>query len=154
MLVFHLVFWVSVPVWQESDPLRKYTTNAVSFLLTALGIANRASGNTIFLRNDTWIVTHECTAINVLILFVSFVGAYTASFRAKLRALIIGVPFIIAANLGRLVTLGLLTEYSPGYADFFHDYVWETLFLFLVVGLWLIWIELVVKREGNISISR
>lgn len=154
MLSLHAVLWLAVPVWKETDPLRAYTTKTVSFFLDKLSIANVVSGNVITLRNDTWIVTQECTAINVLILFVSFVLAYTSSIRAKLLALVAGVPLIVISNLARLVTLGLFTEYFPRKAHFFHDFIWQAVFVFLVVVMWLIWIELVVKREDNHALSR
>ncbi|MBJ6749132.1 archaeosortase/exosortase family protein [Geomonas anaerohicana] len=154
MLSLHAVLWLAVPVWKETDPLRAYTTKTVSFLLDKLNIANAVSGNTITLHNDIWSVTQECTAINVLILFVSFVLAYTSSIRAKLLAMLAGIPFIVISNLARLVTLGLLTEYFPRKAHFFHDFVWQTVFVFLVIAMWLIWIELVVKREDNHAVSR
>jgi len=90
----------------------------------------------------------------VLILFVSFVLAYASSFRSKLLALVAGIPFIVVCNITRLVTLGLLTEYFPLKAHFFHDFVWQTVFVFLVVAMWLVWIELVVKREVNPAVSQ
>jgi archaeosortase B (VPXXXP-CTERM-specific) len=149
MLILHTVLWLAVPVWKETDPLREYTTKTVAFLLGKLNIANAVSGNSIILPNDKWIVTQECTAVNVLILFVSFVLAYSSSLRAKLIALTAGIPFIFVSNLTRLVTLGVLTKYFPSKAHFFHDFVWQTVFVFLVIAMWLIWIELVVKREDN-----
>jgi exosortase/archaeosortase family protein len=154
MLVLHAILWLAVPVWKENDPLREYTTRTVAFFLNQLKIANVVNGYAITLRNDNWIVTQECTAINVLILFVSFVLSYTASIRAKLLALIAGVPFIVACNLTRLVTLGLLTEYFPSKAHFFHDFIWQAVFVFLVIAMWLAWIELVVNREVDHVICR
>jgi len=154
MLTCHAVLWLAVPVWKEADPLREYTTRIVSFLLSKLNITNAVSGYAITLRNDSWIVTQECTAINVLILFVSFVLAYASSIRAKLLALVFGIPFIVVCNVTRLVTLGLLTEYLPSKAHFFHDFVWQSVFVFLVIAMWLIWIQLVVKREDNSAFSQ
>jgi archaeosortase B (VPXXXP-CTERM-specific) len=149
MLSLHAALWLALPVWKETDPLREYTTRVVSFLLGQLNIANAVQGNSIILRNESWIVTQECTAINVAILFVSFVLAYASSVRAKLLALVVGIPILFAANLSRLVTLGLLTEHFPSKAHFFHDFVWQAVFLFFVVAMWLIWIKLVVTREDN-----
>ncbi|WP_372341133.1 archaeosortase/exosortase family protein [Geomonas paludis] len=153
MLVFHVIFWLAFPVWKPSDPLRDFTTQATSYLLTRFNVGNTVNQYTISLRNDTWVVTQECTAINVFILYVSFVLAYSATLRSKGLALLVGVPFIFVSNTVRLLTLGLLTEYYPTNAHFFHDYVWETVFVLLVIAMWLFWIKAVVRHEEDTAIS-
>lgn len=153
MVLFHIVLWLAFPVWQATDPLRELTTQTTSFLLNQLHVQNTVNGYSIALKNDTWIVTQECTAVNVLILFVSFVLAYTASPGSKVFALVAGIPFIVAANFTRLVTLGVLTDVFPTSAPFFHDFVWETIFVLLVVAMWLTWIKTVVMREEHHFIS-
>ncbi|MBJ6802492.1 archaeosortase/exosortase family protein [Geomonas propionica] len=153
MVLLHIVLWLAVPVWKGTDPLREFTTQTTSLFLNQLHIQNTVTGYSISLKNDTWLVTQECTAVNVLILFASFVLAYTASPRSKILALAAGIPFIVAANLTRLVTLGLLTDVFPNSAHFFHDFVWETVFVLLVIAMWLTWIKTVVMREENPSIS-
>lgn len=149
MLALHAIFWFVMPIWKQTDPLRDFTTQVTSYLLTKFNIANSVNNYTISLRNDTWVVTQQCTAINVFILYVSFILAYSASIKSKCLAFLIGIPFILASNIGRLLTLGLLTEYFPTKAHFFHDFVWEAVFVILVISMWLIWIEVVVKHEEN-----
>jgi archaeosortase B (VPXXXP-CTERM-specific) len=129
------------------------TAKIVSSILNATGIRNTVDSNIIHLRNDTWNVTSECTAVNAVFLFISFILAYTSSFKAKAFGLISGIPLIIAVNIVRLVALGWVTEYWPNSAQLFHDYIWETIFLFFIVALWLIWINLVVNREKAADVS-
>jgi len=57
-------------------------------------------------------------------------------------------------NIVRLVALGWITEYFPRTARQFHDFIWETAFLFIVVGMWFIWIEKMVKHEKKTAFSR
>lgn len=123
------------------------TAHVVSSILNATGIQNTVDYNMIYLRNDTWNVTSECTAVNAVFLFISFILAYTSSFKSKALGLVSGIPLIIAVNIVRLVALGWVTEYWPKQAHLFHDYVWETIFLFFIVGLWFVWINLVVNCE-------
>lgn len=150
MGIFHLTLWFAMPA--GIDPLRESTIRIVSGLLKSIHIENSVDAAYIMLKNKTWIITPECTAINVFILFVSFVLSYASSVRAKLVALAVGMPFIFAANITRLVLLGWVTEHAPHYARFTHDYAWQALFLILVVVMWLVWIEQVVKREENPSL--
>jgi len=130
-----------------------YSTAAlVSWLLNAMGISNTVDLNIIHLRNDTWNVTSECTAINAVLLFIAFVGAYSSQLRSKVIGLSAGIPVIIAVNILRLVALGWVTEYWPRFAGFFHDYIWESIFVFFIIFLWYLWITMVVQREKISSV--
>lgn len=129
------------------------TAHIVSSILNASGIHNTVDYNIIYLRNNTWNVTSECTAVNAVFLFMSFILAYTSSLRSKALGLISGIPLIIAVNIVRLVALGWVTEYWPKQAHLFHDYVWETIFLFFIVALWFVWINLVSNREKTPAVS-
>jgi archaeosortase B (VPXXXP-CTERM-specific) len=128
------------------------TAHIVSNILIATGIQNLVDGNIITLRNDTWNVTSECTAVNAVFLFISFILAYSSTFKSKAVGLIAGVPLILTVNILRLVVLGHVTEYWPKQAKLFHDYVWETIFLFFIIALWFAWINLVVNREKTAAI--
>lgn len=146
----HLLLWLVTP---DPDPLAVITTATIGWLLEATGINIAIHGTYITLGNNYWEVSSECTAVNVVILFASFVLAYGASLKAKILALITGIPFIVLANLARLFVLAWITELFPGQSRFFHDYAWQAAFVILVVAMWLAWIELVVKREKNSPVS-
>jgi len=154
MAVFHVILYVVEPT--IAPPMQRAITRLVAYLLNGIGIVNSANPDTfrIILTHDTWIIDVGCTAIGAMILFVAFILAYTSSARAKLLGIICGIPLIAAINIVRLVVLGWITEYFPGIARQFHDYVWQTMFLFTVVAMWFIWIEQVVKREKNPAVSR
>ena len=129
------------------------TAHAVSAILNATGIQNTVDYNTIHLRNNTWKVTPECTAVNAEFLFISFLLAYSSTFKSKALGLVSGIPLILAVNVVRLVALGWVTEYWPDQASLFHDYIWEVIFMFFIVALWFIWIDLVVNREKASVVS-
>ena len=86
MMTFHVLLWLFSP---EKDYLGILIAKLVAALVTFGGIEAVANSNTIAMPNARWVVVPECTAINVFILFVSFVLAYTAS--PKLKALAIGL---------------------------------------------------------------
>ena len=129
------------------------TARVVSRILTMTGIQNSVDYNVIYLRNDTWHVTSECTAVNAVFLYVAFVSAYSATFRSKAVGLVAGIPLILMVNVTRLVVLGWVTEYWPNQARIFHDFVWETIFLFFIIVLWFVWINLVVNSEKSAAVS-
>ena len=152
MLVFHGMHWFAA--LQGRDWLSEPTTLIISRLLAVAGITNNVIDRThIVMKNAHWVVTPECTAVNVYILYVSFVFAYKASYKSKVLAFVTGVPFICIMNFSRLLLLGVVTHWYPNYARILHDYIWEVLFVVLVVAMWLIWVELVVNREAHSSVS-
>jgi len=151
MAVMHALVWryslEGKILWGSS------TVRVVSNLLSVVGVDNASTSNTITMRYGKWLVLPECTGLNAVILFASFVFAYSSSIKAKLLAIFTGIPLILAANITRLVALGLVTEHYSKYANIFHDYVWETIFLFYIIALWGIWIQKVVNCEKELAIS-
>jgi archaeosortase B (VPXXXP-CTERM-specific) len=152
MAIMHAIVWryslEGKILWGSS------TVKIVSHLLSMIGVENATTENTITMRYDKWLVLPECTGLNAVILFGSFVLAYASSIKAKVLAIAVGIPLILIANITRLVALGLVTENYPKYAHVFHDYVWETIFLFFIIALWTLWIRQVVSREEKLAISR
>lgn len=130
------------------------TAQVVSSILNAIGVENLVDRNVVQLRNDTWNVTSECTAVNAVFLFISFVLAYAAPVKSKLVGIAAGIPLIVAVNIARLVVLGCVTEYWPSQAHLFHDLVWQTIFVFFIISLWFVWINKVVHREKTPAVSR
>lgn len=155
MGVFHAILWLALPEWKGNLLVQNFITSLVSPMLTIFGVVNSVHGNQINLKSNLLIVTQECTAINVLILFTSFVLAYSSTMRAKLIGLIVGIPFIFVVNIARILALGLISEYfSHRSMELFHDYIWQMAFLFLVVTMWFVWIEMVVMREKTPAVPR
>ena len=58
--------------------------------------------------------------------------------------LALGVPVLLAVNVLRLVTLGIVLRHRPGLLPFFHEYLWQVLFVLVVAALYLVWIERMV----------
>ncbi|MDT8421322.1 MAG: archaeosortase/exosortase family protein [Desulfuromonadales bacterium] len=148
-----IVFEIIVELFIDWLPLQLATASITTYLLQVTGLEVNTSGIHMILPNARWEVIADCTAIGAQVIFLSFVLAFPSSKKAKLFATGVGVPFIFAVNIVRLVALGWLTYLSPKLADYCHDFVWQMGFLFMVVGMWLAWIEWVVKREKNPAVS-
>lgn len=151
-----LVLVGNVPLWffpQSVIPFQKLMVNIVGTLISASGIEGVQNGVYIILKNDQWIMTPECTALSAIIVFMAFVIAYPSSIKSKGIAVLTGIPFLIIANTLRLFTLAWATELFAKYAHLAHDYVWQVAFLILIAIMWLVWIEIVVKRESKTTVS-
>jgi exosortase/archaeosortase family protein len=122
-------------------------TNQVAWLIRLSGLqAEIFGGNRIHLASVDWEMVLECTAIGSMLVFSSFLLVFPSSFKAKGIGLLIGLPLIHVANLVRLLAMAWVEELLPGYALYFHDYLWQVVFLIGVAFLWLIWIDKVVSR--------
>jgi len=128
-------------------------TEQTAWLIRLSGLsAEIFNGNGIHLARVDWEMVLECTAIGSMLVFAAFLLVFPSSFKAKGIGLAIGLPAIHLANLARLLAMAWVEELLPAYAIYFHDYLWQVVFLIGVVFLWLIWIDQVVQRaptSGN-----
>lgn len=122
-------------------------------LIKLSGLRVVQESNTIYLTNSTWLVTTECTAIFIMLIFSSFIFVYPASGKQKGIALLAGIPFIFGVNVLRLYCMAWIDYLKPQYSELFHNYMWQVVFIMMVVFMWLVWIDKVVNRETKISVS-
>ncbi|WP_298036570.1 archaeosortase/exosortase family protein [uncultured Desulfuromonas sp.] len=148
VLGFHMVQWMLVKPW-HLEFLQLATARAAAAVIAASGIGVRLEGIDLYMGFAHWKVVLECTAFSAALVYLSFVLAYPASLRSKVLGALAGLPLLFIINVARLFVLAWLVKLWPGIAPFAHDYLWQVLFLFLLVLMWLSWIELVVKRENK-----
>lgn len=103
--------------------------------------AEVVQGNLIVTRDTSLQVNHECTGLFVFVVLLSFMVAYPASWRQKIAGMIIGVAVLSAVNVARIATLVRLVEFYPNLFDYFHEYVWQGLFLMLTTLYAMAWVE-------------
>lgn len=118
-------------------------------LMASIGAGlGRAAGGTMHAQQDlilvgalTLHINHECTGIFVLMLFTSFVLAYPASVRYRLAGLLVGIPLFFAVNVVRIATLARIVEVYPDAFFYFHEYVWQGVFMVVVLVASIAWAE-------------
>lgn len=130
-----------------------FTTKVSAGLIRFTGLDASVSDNVIRLAHGVWIVDTECTAVNLIIIFLSFVVAYPASVKAKFLGIFLGLPFIFLANVTRMLLMAWMDKLTPDYFKYFHDYFWQVVFLILIAFMWLVWIDKVVNRAAQKSFS-
>ncbi|MEK7794401.1 MAG: hypothetical protein AAB353_07720, partial [Candidatus Hydrogenedentota bacterium] len=104
-----------------------------------------------FDRAFTFIVVPSCGAIELFSIFIAAVLAFPTTWAHRIVGLSLGVPVMYALNLLRLSTLAYIGAYDPTpgkkWFHFFHEYVWQGVFIVFVVVVWLCWIEFLVQRK-------
>jgi archaeosortase B (VPXXXP-CTERM-specific) len=110
------------------------------------GIDAGHTGTTVHVGAAGMEIVSECSAIYVLILFSAAVIAFPTTWRARLRGLAVGIPVLLVVNVVRLVTIGAVIQHKPALLPLFHEYLWQVLFVLVVAGLYLFWMEKVIPR--------
>jgi archaeosortase B (VPXXXP-CTERM-specific) len=151
VLGFHVLEW-TYALFRPITIFQEVTAYTVARLVSLIGINCTLNGALITMPHTVWNVVLECTALTAVVVFVSFIVAFPATWRSRAIGIGIGVPFILAVNIFRLVTLAWVTQKIPQSSTLVHDYIWQVAFLFLVVMMWIAWLSLVVNREKHLQV--
>lgn len=128
-------FWGADPV---EHSVNLWTAKTTAWALRLLGADGRAHGTIVTSSVSTIRIVSECTALYPVVIFVSAVVAFPASWKQKLLALL-GVPILAFVNLVRIVSLCYIGHWLPNVMDTAHVVVWQSLMIFFTVLLWLLW---------------
>ncbi len=129
------------------------TAQVAGYFMTITGLEPLIYKNVIKFAGIIWLVDAECTAINLLNVFAAFILVYPASIKSKSIGLLIGLPFIITANIVRLFGMAWVVEIAPSYVGYFHDYLWQVVFLIMVGIMWFVWVDTMVSNESKVPVS-
>lgn len=141
-----LLYWIS-DTTGRFDVVNRFNALVSGAALDGLGIENTRHGTVVQFRSGGMEVISECSGVYVAILFAAGVLAFPAAWRARLVGLGWGLLAIFAINVLRLVTLGAIIAHKRAWLPLFHEYLWQVLFILVVAGLYLLWIERMVPRE-------
>lgn len=134
LLLFSVVFWL-FELHLQLGPLQRAITATSAFIARLWGGVAMAQNDNILVNSMVININHECTGIFVFLLFAGFVLAYPASWKARLIGFGIGIPALFTVNVLRLATLARIVEEYPGLFFYFHEYVWQGVFMvFVLVG--------------------
>jgi len=140
LLLFSVVFW-AFSLHEQLGPVQRAIASLSAFGARLAGGEASAHGDDVIVKTMVMNVNHECTGIFVCILFASFVLAYPAKWTARAAGFGIGIPLLFSVNVFRLATLARIVEIYPQAFFYFHEYVWQGVFMvFVLVGA-LAWAE-------------
>ncbi len=86
-------------------------------------------------------ITEGCNALSVMILFVSFVAAFSGNFKKTLLFIILGLISIYVLNVIRICLLIVLSYNFPQYTRFLHGTFFPLMIYGYVFILWIFWIN-------------
>lgn len=95
-------------------------------------------------------IVEGCNALSVMILFASFVIAFTKKIRKALLFILIGVLLIHILNVFRIAALSYFLYYHPEYNHLIHGVLFPLVIYGFVFMLWVLWVK---KYSGFIPKS-
>lgn len=86
-------------------------------------------------------IVEGCNAISVIILFISFVVAFSGKLQATLLFIFGGSLLIYVLNILRIAALSALIFYFPKQEPFLHGVLFPLYIYGVVFILWLLWVR-------------
>lgn len=95
------------------------------------------------LVNGTYLarVIEGCNSISVIILFVSFIVAFSAQFKTTFFYVLAGSILIYSVNLLRIVLLSIGLYHYPNQEAILHTVVFPGIIYGMVFLLWIFWVN-------------
>lgn len=142
---FGILILVSILSWavalpRRVDPLQRAVARAAAELARLTGGHAEVRGTQVLVRALTIDVNFECTGVYVLLILFTFLLAYPASWRARTAGVLVGAVGLSLINVLRISLLIRVATVRPDLFDYLHEYVWQGIFLVLVVAYAMLWV--------------
>jgi len=92
-------------------------------------------------------VIEGCNSISVLILFVSFIVAFSGKLKTTFFYMLFGCVLIYIVNLLRIVFFAMALYHYPEYQDILHGTIFPAIIYGIMFLLWIFW----VNRFSNLK---
>ncbi len=148
---------VLLPIGKRAFPgamlLLETATAAIEYaLLVPFTDQADLAGTTIQFGSFGVTIISECTGLFEMAIYSSCVLAFPTSWRNRGLGLLFGIPIIYAFNVLRILCLLLVGHFAYSSFDFFHLYFWQGTLILMITSVWMLWIYLVVRNEGDSSL--
>ena len=141
LAVFYL-FIAFVPFYSKRfvPSYHHFIAEVSGYLLTILGQDITVMDASISSPRFSVNIIRGCDAVEPIALYVCAVLAFPLSFMKKLPGMIAGTLVLSLLNFIRIVSLFLIGVYSPKIFNLTHIDLWQALFIFFAVLLWILWL--------------
>jgi exosortase/archaeosortase family protein len=99
-------------------------------------------------------IIYQCAGIFGMMIYVSAIIAFPSTLLQKLAGIALGITGLYAINTIRMSALGIIGTYWNDLFHFFHEWMWQGIFIAFVIVFWLIWKEIIVRRAVDSRVSR
>lgn len=150
MAAFNLFFYMG---FSQSGGFNTYLTwnaKVSAAILGRLGDDARVNGVVLSTPRFAMTLMTGCDALQATAIFVFAVLASPTpiSMAGRWVPLVLGIVFLLALNVVRIISLYYTGVYYPNAFETMHVDVWQALFIFLPIFLWVIWSRWAVWKKG------
>lgn len=162
-LLFYLVLTITYKLFLSNYNIEKNEVDCITF-----HVAEQTKNALIFFGKDCQIVKHEfepsykilyqgkyvarviegCNSISVIILFASFIFAFSTSFGKTFSYMLFGSVLIYVLNFFRIALLSVALYHFPHYEHLLHSIIFPLVIYGIVFLLWILW---VTKFSGYVA---
>ncbi|MCK5023524.1 MAG: exosortase/archaeosortase family protein [Candidatus Aenigmarchaeota archaeon] len=132
-------------------PLQYIVAKNVHMLLNVTGFDMAMEGMLIFGNGVSFFISEDCTGWKSAILLIALIFSVPKiQLRKRVMGVIAGLPVLYVANILRiLIVIFVWKGAGRGFADIFHDYLWQVGLVFVVMIIWVLWLMWTGKLRNN-----
>lgn len=86
-------------------------------------------------------IVEGCNSISIIILFISFIIAFSGTFKNTILYVLFGSAVIYVANIVRIAIIAVALFKFPEYEKILHDVVFPLIIYGLTFLLWILWVK-------------
>lgn len=139
---------------QQADPFTMWVADSTQKAMHFLGYEAHIKqfAQETFIRfylgtENTSLINEGCNAIAIMIIYVSFIVAFSQGLRATLLYTLGGVVILHLVNIVRIALLNYVFLNYPQWSTQAHDILFPVIIYGMVVVLWIIWIVFFVTKK-------
>lgn len=132
----------------EVDGITKIVAEQAKWVLTIFDSQSYTSVNlkessVKLFYHDKWVarIIEGCNAVSVIILFISFVIAFTGKWKKTFLFILLGSFLIHCFNVLRIALLCMAIFHYPQYEHILHGVIFPLFIYGVVFILWIIWVN-------------
>ncbi|MCB0457268.1 MAG: exosortase family protein XrtF [Flavobacteriaceae bacterium] len=141
------------------DVITQNVAKQSTALLNSLGYVSKVAANKDLPSLQLWVegtqvgtIIEGCNSLSIIILFMSFVVAFSGPIKKTVVFLFAGAVLIYSVNLVRIAILAIALYQYPQYQEPLHTIVFPGIIYGLVFVLWVIWVKSLNKtKKANSS---
>lgn len=149
-IYFVLIFAIDL------SPLQHAVADHSAAVLKSLGYSVMQDGYHIIVGtvydHFYFMINEDCTGWkSMLFLFALIFAVPRIAWKKRIIGLVVGLPIIWIGNLARVIGVVLAEQaYGVEFALALHDYGYRLGLVALVLIIWIVWLKLSRKEEGNV----
>lgn len=130
------------------SPITNTVAKQTKFLLNNLGYTSEIEQHTeevsvkLFVNNKFVArIIEGCNSISIIILFISFIIAFSSGFKTTSLYIIFGSLLIYFSNIFRIAIISIAIYKYPQYQEIVHNIIFPLIIYGVTFILWFIWVQ-------------